>query len=90
MPDLDQARELVRQGNFKALELLYDNIPMVLSELIRAAFVSENGMKLCIADFSQIEARVLSFLAGENWRINLFRDSDSDIYSASASKMFPM
>lgn len=87
MPDLDEARDLVRDGNFTALELLYDNIPQVLSELIRTAFVPKPGYKYIVSDFSAIEARVLSFLAGEQWRIDVFAEG-KDIYCASASQMF--
>ena len=87
MDDLAEARALVRDGNFNALELLYDNIPNVLSELIRTAFVPKPGYKYIVADFSAIEARVLSFLAGEQWRIDVFKDG-KDIYCESASKMF--
>ncbi len=87
MDDLAEARSLVRDGNFEALELLYDNIPGVLSELIRTAFVPKPGYKYIVSDFSAIEARVLSFLAGEQWRIDVFREG-KDIYCASASAMF--
>ena len=87
LSDLDEARNLVRDGNFDALELLYDNIPQVLSELIRTAFVPKPGYKYIVADFSAIEARVLSFLAGEQWRIDVFAEG-KDIYCSSASKMF--
>ena len=87
MEDLEEARNLVRDGNFKALELLYDNIPEVLSELVRTAFVPKPGYKYIVSDFSAIEARVLSFLAGEQWRIDVFREG-KDIYCASASQMF--
>lgn len=87
MDDLEEARNLVRDGNFEALELLYDDIPTVLSELVRTAFVPKPGYKYIVSDFSAIEARVLSFLAGEHWRIQTFKDGN-DIYCASASKMF--
>lgn len=87
MSDLEEARNLVREGNFEALELLYDNVPGVLSELIRTAFVPKPGYKYIVADFSAIEARVLSFLAGEQWRIDVFKEG-KDIYCASASQMF--
>ncbi len=87
MDDLAEARSLVRDGNFEALELLYDNIPEVLSELIRTAFIPKPGYKYIVADFSAIEARVLSFLAGEQWRIDVFREG-KDIYCESASQMF--
>lgn len=87
MEDLEEARNLVRDGNFTALELLYDNIPQVLSELIRTAFVPRPGCKYIVSDFSAIEARVLSFLAGEQWRMDVFAEG-KDIYCASASQMF--
>lgn len=87
MPDLSEARELVKTGNFEALSLLYDNIPNVLSELIRTASVPPEGMKFIVADFSAIEARVLSFLAHEDWRTEVFINN-GDIYCASASAMF--
>ena len=87
LPDLSEARELVRQGNYEALELLYDSIPDVLSQLIRTAFVPRQGLKFAVADFSAIEARVLSWLAGETWRLDVFA-RNGDIYCASASSMF--
>lgn len=87
MPDLEQARELVRQGDYESLELFYDNIPDVLSQLIRTSFVPKPGYKYVVSDFSAIEARVLSFLAGEQWRIDVFANN-GDIYCESASHMF--
>ena len=87
MPDLKQARGLVRDGNYMAAELLYDDIPDTLSQLIRTAFVPRKGMKFVVADFSAIEARVLSYLAGEKWRSEVFANN-GDIYCASASTMF--
>ena len=87
MDDLTEARNLVHDGNFAALKLLYDNIPQVLSELIRTAFVPKPGYKYIVSDFSAIEARVLSFLAGEQWRMDVFAQG-KDIYCASASQMF--
>ena len=87
MPDLDQARGLVRDGNYTAAELLYDDIPDTLSQLIRTAFVPRPGMKFVVSDFSAIEARVLSCLAGEKWRSEVFANN-GDIYCASASAMF--
>jgi DNA polymerase len=84
LPDLEQARELVRSGNFTALELLYDSVPEVLSELIRTAFVPKEGRKLVVADFSAIEARVIAWLAGEHWRNEVFA-THGKIYEASAS-----
>ena len=87
MDDLAEARDLVRVGDFRALEMMYDNIPNVLSELIRTAFVPKPGYKYIVSDFSAIEARVLSFLAGEQWRLDVFREG-KDIYCSSASMMF--
>lgn len=87
IPDLAEARSLVKCGGYEALELLYENIPEVLSELIRTAFVPQPGYKFCVADFSSIEARVLSWLAGERWRMDVFVNN-GDIYCASASAMF--
>lgn len=87
MPDLKQARGLVESGNYEAMELLYDDIPDTLSQLIRTAFVPRAGYKFVVADFSAIEARVLSFLAGEQWRMEVFANN-GDIYCASASAMF--
>lgn len=87
LPDLAEARELVRQGNYEALGLLYDSIPDVLSQLIRTAFVPRKGLKFVVADFSAIEARVLSWLAGETWRSDVFA-RNGDIYCASASSIF--
>jgi DNA polymerase len=87
MDDLEQARGLVMNGDYEALTMLYDSVPNVLSELIRTAFVSGDGNKFCVADFSAIEARVLSWLAGEQWRTDVFVNN-GDIYCASASAMF--
>ena len=87
MPDLEQARELVKAGNFKALEMLYDDIPDTLSQLIRTAFVPRKGMKFIVSDFSAIEARVIAHIAGEAWRTEVFKNG-GDIYCASASQMF--
>lgn len=87
MPDLEQARSLIKVNDFEALEILYDDIPDTLSQLIRTAFVPRNDMKFVVADFSAIEARVLSFLAKETWRNKVFKDN-GDIYCASASAMF--
>lgn len=87
MDELEEARNLVSDGNFTALEMLYDNIPNVLSELIRTAFIPKPGYKYIVSDFSAIEARVLSFLAGEQWRVDVFK-AGKDIYCESASQMF--
>ena len=87
MPDLAQARALVRSGNYEALSLLYEDIPDTLSQLIRTAFVPQGGRKFIVADFSAIEARVIAWFAGERWRLKVFEDG-GDIYCASASQMF--
>lgn len=87
LPDLAEARELVRQGNYEALELLYDSVPDVLSQLIRTALVPRQGMKFVVSDFSAIEARVISWLAGENWKSEAFA-AGQDIYCTTASQMF--
>ncbi len=87
LPDLKQARCLVRGGHYEALELLYDSIPGVLSELIRTAFVPKKGYKFIVADYSAIEARVIAWLAGETWRNEVFA-THGKIYEASASQMF--
>lgn len=87
MPNLELARALVRAGDFAALELLYDSVPEVLSQLIRTAFVPKPGHKFIVADFSAIEARVIAWLAGERWRNEVFA-SHGKIYEASASQMF--
>ena len=87
MPDLEQARALVRKGDYDALQTLYDSVPDVLSELIRTAFVPYVGGKFIVADFSAIEARVIAWLAGEQWRLDVFKNG-GDIYCASASQMF--
>ena len=87
LPDLSEARELVRQGNYKALDMLYESIPDVLSQLIRTAFVPREGMKFVVSDFSAIEARVISWLAGERWKSEAFA-AGKDIYCSTASQMF--
>ncbi len=87
MSDLDAARELVRIGDYDTLSLLYDDIPDTLSQLIRTAFIPRDGYKFIVSDFSAIEARVLSHLAGETWRSKVFAEG-KDIYCASASQMF--
>ncbi len=86
LPDLDQARETVLSGDYGMLKTLYDSVPDVLSELIRTAFVPASE-KFIVADFSAIEARVIAWLAGESWRMEVFQ-SGGDIYCASASQMF--
>ncbi len=87
MSDLEQARGLVKAGDYEMLNMLYDSVPNVLSELIRTAFIPRPGYKFIVSDFSAIEARVLSHLAGEKWRTEVF-SSGGDIYCASASQMF--
>ncbi len=87
IPDLAQARELVKAGDFDALSMLYEDIPDTLSQLIRTAFVPQGGRKFIVADFSAIEARVIAWIAGERWRIKVF-EGGGDIYCASASQMF--
>ena len=83
---LEDARSLVRLGDFTALETLYDSVPDILSQLVRTALVPKDGMKFVVADFSAIEARVLSWLADEKWRMDVFA-SNGDIYCATASRM---
>ena len=87
MGDLSEARALVRSGNYEALSMLYEDIPDTLSQLIRTAFVPQDGRKFIVADFSAIEARVIAWFAGERWRLKVFEDG-GDIYCASASQMF--
>ena len=87
LPDLEQARQYVIDGDYEMLDLLYDSVPSVLSELIRTAFVPRPGYKFIVSDFSAIEARVLAYLAGETWRSKVFAEG-KDIYCASASQMF--
>lgn len=89
LPDLEEARSLVKAGDYDALQLLYEDIPDTLSQLIRTAFVPKEGYKFIVSDFSAIEARVLSFLASETWRMEVF-ETGGDIYCASASQMFHM
>ncbi len=87
MEDLAEARELVRTGSYDMMDLLYDDIPDTLSQLIRTAFIARPGYKFIVSDYSAIEARVLSHLAGETWRTKVFAEG-KDIYCASASQMF--
>lgn len=87
LPDLEQARQYVMDGDYDMLELLYDSVPTILSELIRTAFIPRLGYKFIVSDFSAIEARVLAHLAGETWRSRAFAEG-KDIYCASASQMF--
>lgn len=87
LPDLDQARTLVRTGNLEALELLYDSVPETLSQLIRTAFIPTSGNRFIVADYSAIEARVIAWLAGEKSTLEAFRDG-KDLYCETASRMF--
>ena len=87
LPDLELARNLIKQSRFEDVELLFESTPGVLSELIRTAFVPRPGTRFIVADFSAIEARVLAWLSGEKWRLDVF-SSHGKIYEASASAMF--
>lgn len=87
MSDLSESRELIRLGDYESLEMLYDDIPNTLSQLIRTAFIAKPGYKFYVADFSAIEARVIAFIANESWRMDVFKNG-GDIYCASASQMF--
>ena len=87
MPDLREARELVKTGNLTALEILYDDISDTLSQLIRTAFIPKDGYKFIVSDFSAIEARVIAHIADEKWREDVFKNG-GDIYCASAERMF--
>lgn len=87
MPDLEEARELVKQGNVPALAMLYNSVPDVLSQLIRTAFVPSEGHHFYVADFLAVEARVIAWLSNEKWRQEAFAKNE-DIYCASASQMF--
>ena len=87
IPDLELARELVKQGRFEDIELLFDSTPNVLSELIRTAFIPKPGCRFVVADFSAIEARVMGWLSGEEWVLDVFR-GDGKLYEMTASRMF--
>ena len=87
LPDLELARNLVKQGRFEDIELLYDSTPNVLSELIRTAFIPKPGCRFVVADFSAIEARVMGWLSGEEWVLDVFR-GDGRLYEMTASRMF--
>ena len=87
IPDLELARELVKQGRFEDIKLLYDSTPNVLSELIRTAFIPKPGCRFVVADFSAIEARVMGWLSGEEWVLDVFR-GDGKLYEMTASRMF--
>jgi len=85
--DLELAKEFVKNGDFELFEMLFGNVPQVLSELIRTAFIPSNGRRFIVSDFSAIEARVIAYLANEKWRLDVFKNN-GDIYCASASQMF--
>ena len=87
MEELDMVRDLVKEHDTETLNLLYENVPDVLSQLIRTSFVAKDGCKFIVADYSAIEARVIAWLANEKWRMNVFKEN-GDIYCASASQMF--
>lgn len=87
MSDLEEARDIVKSGDYEFMNILYEDVPDALSQLIRTAFIPKPGYKFCVSDFSAIEARVIAFLAKENWRMKVFKDN-GDIYCASASAMF--
>ena len=87
LPDLDDARNLLKAGKYEDIEFLYDSIPDTLSQLIRTAFIPTEGNRFIVADFSAIEARVIAYIANEQWRLDVFKQG-GDIYCASASKMF--
>ena len=87
IPDLTLARDIVKDGDFELLDMTFGNVPNVLSELIRTVLIPKQNHRFIVADFSAIEARVLSWLAGEQWRLDTFRNG-GDIYCASASQMF--
>ncbi len=87
MSDLDEARALVRSGDYESVSMLYEDVPDTLSQLVRTAFIPPEGKLFYVADFSAIEARVIAWLAGEKWRMELFKNG-GDIYCMSASQMF--
>ncbi len=87
LDNLEEVRGLIVNGDYDLLEMLYDNIPDVLSQLIRTAFIPSEGKKFIVCDFSAIEARVIAYLADEKWRIEVF-ETHGKIYEASASQMF--
>ena len=87
LPDLEHARAIVRSGDYDCVEMLYEDVPDTLSQLIRTAFIPKDGCKFIVSDFSAIEARVIAWMAGESWRQEVFA-SGGDIYCASASQMF--
>ena len=87
LPDLEDVRTLVKAGDYDALEILYDSVPLSLAEVTRTSFVASPGNHLIVCDYSAIEARVLAWMAGEQWRLDLF-EQGGDIYCQSASQMF--
>jgi DNA polymerase len=87
LEDLETARSLVNSGEYEAVQMLYSDVPNTLSQLVRTAFIPRSGYRFIVSDFSAIEARVLSWLAGETWRMEIFAEN-GDIYCASASQMF--
>ena len=87
LPDLEQARELIRDGDYETVKMLYGDVPDTLSQLVRTAFIAPKGKQFIVADFSAIEARVIAWIAGEEWRNEVFKKG-KDIYCASASQMF--
>lgn len=87
IPDIELARELVADGQFETLQMLFEGVPFVFSQLIRTAFIPSKGCRFCVVDFSAIEARVIAWLANEEWRLDVFR-THGKIYEASASQMF--
>lgn len=87
LPDLELARDTVKSGDYDMFEMLYGSVQQTLSELVRTAFIPDKGCRFIVSDFSAIEARVVAYIAGERWRLNVFREG-GDIYCASASKMF--
>lgn len=86
--ELDEARDLAKLHDLSLMELMYEKPTHILSQLIRTAFIAPDGYTFSVADFSAIEARVIAWVAGEKWRLELFKDPKADIYCASASKMF--
>ena len=87
LPDLAEARTLVKTGDFESVKMLYEDVPDTLSQLIRTAFIPKPGMRFIVADYSAIEARLTAYMAGEQWRLDAFK-AGKDIYCASASAMF--
>lgn len=88
LPDLEDARELVKSGDLEAVELLYEDVPDTLSQLIRTAFIPKPGYQFLVADFSAIEARVIAWLAGETWRMQAFADGKDILETDVPPKYF--